>query len=80
MYLSNPCFHLDESDNGEIGKMRTTVFNDIALRLGGNLTVFMSYAQAIELLDNLTEGLSKMPERVKRGMTEEETLKVLGWA
>lgn len=80
MYLSNQCFHLDESDNGKIGKVGTTVFNDISLKLGEYLTVFMSYAQAIELLDNLTEGLSKMPERVKRGMTEEETLKVLGWA
>lgn len=74
--------HLDEEDNGRIGKVNVGLYNDLNVDIGLRATVFMTYEQALQLLDNLTEGLSKVPEAVKHTTEKERRelfLKTEGW-
>lgn len=81
MYCS-PIFNLDKEDDGKIGKVSVGVYGHITVNLGPRITVLMTYQQAIELLDNLTEGLSKVPESVKHMSDKDiadKVAEVEGW-
>lgn len=78
-----PMIHLDEEDNGQIGVVSETD-NRVYIRLGQFAGVFMTYEQALELLDNLTEGLPKVSEAVKHASDKKNVrtdlyLKTEGW-